>query len=154
MREARAAADKRLGWWWRYIPWWRLEPHDFATHAQIQWSEEAASTPAKSSERLGAIPLRLAGLPSTESDPQLQSLYVHCLENQIRPDFMWRMKTIDLTFVAGFTNEAQLSPEEKDKLLANALRARNELDRRDRLAGILISAMVGVAAALVTQSFL
>ena len=92
----------------------------------------------------------LPDLGATETIPEMHLLWQHCMRSQITPDALRRMKREHLLYLAAHSGEVTyLMPELDDnglpipgtqqlvqgrnpKLQENALRAKYELERRDR----------------------
>lgn len=130
-------ADRR--WWRMWFPYPRIKPWDGVSEEVLDQRAKDAENHNPPSERY------LVSLPHTESDRDWQLLYFHCIEGQIRPEHMWRMRRIDLGYLAGHAREpAQLlTPLAAAKLMANAARAQYELERRDRIWSTGVAAFMG-----------
>ena len=108
----------------------------------------------------------LPDLGATEKDPEMHMLWSHCQRSQITPQAMKRMKRRHLEYIAAHSGDVTLimqpmtadgqvmENEEKHlvsgrnlKLQENAFRAKYELERRDRVRGVItttfIAALIG-----------
>jgi hypothetical protein len=124
------------------VPWPYRVPQKGASQPWLARAKEAAKGHETSEV--------LSNLSATESDVDCQLLYEYCRHNQIRPDYMWRMRRVDLAYIAGHQGHQDLTEEERTKLLGNATRARLELERRDRRSIAALSAIIGALGALAT----
>lgn len=153
--------DGRERWIRQFLPWPRVEVTNLAT------GEEFAELWSVASKAAGNHPHpSLNKLPYTETEARLHFLHGYCSRGQIRSDAMWRMRREDLEYIAGHTeptpdyvirkaNETQFDAQKRrkdgpTKLMANAARAKYELERRDRITNTLAVALAGVVAALAT----
>jgi hypothetical protein len=91
----------------------------------------------------------------TEGDERLYALWRISLARQLQPRLLRALERSDLLFLAGQNpdgyahNPAEGIDTWANKVSQNAERARIELDRRARLAGLRHSLLVGVVGALV-----
>jgi len=130
-----------------WFPYPRIKPWKDVDQAVLDQRLQDAQNHNPPAERY------LPNLPHTEADRDWQLLYYHCLEGQIRPELMWRMRRIDLGYLAGHVRQPEqlLTKLEAGKLMANAARAQYELERRDRIWSTGVAAfMGGIVVALVT----
>ena len=150
----------------RLIPWPRVRITEKSVGEDFQDLWKAAVNSSKNHNHPS-----LAKLPYSETEARLHFLYGYCQRGQIRSDAMWRMRRADLEYIAGHTEPEPLwsgggDPatrkrvrEETVKLMANAARAKYELERRDRIANTiavfvagLIAAGAGIATFLLSRS--
>lgn len=118
-----------------------------------------AKTSAKNSNK-GVLPT----LKSTESNYKWVLLYDHARVAQIAPSVMWRMRRSDLEYLAGMTfahpdliapkgenesdNAVKLRHEEATKMQGNAVRAQNELHKRNLIWAALLAAFTTIGGVL------
>lgn len=105
----------------------------------------------------------LPDLGATERDPELHMLWSHCMRSQITPDALKRVQRKHLEYLAAHSGDVFLVVEKtlhgddvKDvpprvikqhnvKLQANAVRATYELERRDRVRGVITTTFIAAA---------
>lgn len=87
-------------------------------------------------------------IPFTEKNPEATLLYDHIRKGQITPEFIRKIKTDDLIYIAGHTEpNSELKADELARVRANAIRAQQEINRRNRRKDVWTTAMVAFIAA-------
>jgi len=105
----------------------------------------------------------LPQLGATERVPDFHLLWQHCMRSQILPDAMKRMRRKDLEYLAAHSGDVfyimehasenaeddeptrQIHRLNNEKLQANAVRAKYELERRDRVRGVITTTAIAAA---------
>lgn len=87
-------------------------------------------------------------IPFIEKYPGATLLYDHIRKGQITPEYIRKLKTDDLIYIAGHTEpNSELKPDDMSRVKANAIRAQQEIERRSRTKSLLITAIITFTAA-------
>lgn len=87
-------------------------------------------------------------IPFIEKDPEATLIYDHIRKGQITPEYIRKMKSDDLIYIAGHTEpNPEMKADELTRVRANAVRAQQEIERRNRSRNLRITAAVAFVAA-------
>ena len=88
-------------------------------------------------------------IPFIEKGAVANLIYDHIRKGQITPEYIRLMNTDDLIYIAGHTEpNSTLDPDQMARIKANAIRAKQEIDRRNRRKQLTITVIVASLAAI------
>lgn len=88
-------------------------------------------------------------IPFIEKDVAANLIYDHIRKGQITPEYVRLMKMDDLIYIAAHTDpNSTLGPDQMARVKANAIRAKQEIDRRNRKKQLIVTAIVASLAAI------
>lgn len=88
-------------------------------------------------------------IPFIEKGVGANLIYDHIRKGQITPEYIRLINTDDLIYIAGHTEpNSTLDPDEMARVKANAIRAKQEIDRRSRKKQLIVTAIVAFTAAI------
>lgn len=117
-----------------FLPWgsrkFRLDQLEVDPKRRTEAESSAAAHESRGHDDGSASSRVYTALEFTEMNPQLTLLYDHLKAGQISPEYLRKMRNVDLEYIAAGGVHGRLGTDEQAKLAGNMTRATRELQRR------------------------